>query len=42
MKFFRLKDDGQKKVGAENDVLESEGGLFEEKGYGRSRFETGI
>ncbi|MHC5074783.1 MAG: hypothetical protein ACYTFE_08155 [Planctomycetota bacterium] len=42
VKSFRLKQEQQKRSGSEHDALEREGGLFEEKGYGRSGFETGV
>jgi methyl-accepting chemotaxis protein len=42
VRFFRLKDEGQKTAGSEHDAREREGDFFEEKGHGRSRFETGV
>jgi methyl-accepting chemotaxis protein len=42
VRFFRLKDEGQKTAGSEHNAREREGGFIEEKGYGRSRFETGV
>jgi len=42
VRFFRLEEGEQKLPGSEHDVREPEGGFIEEKGYGRSRFETGV
>jgi len=42
VRSFRLKDAGQKTTGSEYDAREPEGGFIKEKGYGRSRFETGV
>jgi methyl-accepting chemotaxis protein len=42
VRFFRLKDEVQKTASSEHDAREREGGFFEEKGCGRSRFETGV
>jgi methyl-accepting chemotaxis protein len=42
VRFFRLKDEGQHAAESEHDAQEPEGGFIEEKGYGRSRFETGV
>jgi len=42
VRSFRLKDAGQKTTDSEYDAREPEGGFFEEKVYGRSRFDTGV
>ncbi len=42
VKFFRLKEQGQDTADLEQDAQKRESDFFEEKGYGRSRFETGV
>ena len=42
VRVFRLEDVEQKLPGSEHDAQEREGGIIEEKRYGRSRFEKGV